>query len=180
MGGDPVGGAYGAGAVWIADAGGRVLRVDPATRRVVSTTRLGGQVLSVAATEDGVWAEAGFPDTAIVRLDPATGRAAGTLVRRPASEGALVAAGGQVLVQGDRLAPGRLRRIDPGSNRLAGDYGHGWTNAVAADGDVLWTWSVLGEVERRDLATGRVLARSAAFPSGLEVAGWLPTRTARG
>ena len=65
----PVGMAAGAGAVWVADRGGRVLRVDPHTFHVAATAT-GGELVAVAVGAGGVWALSG---ASVLRLDPATG-----------------------------------------------------------------------------------------------------------
>ena len=49
----------GAGAVWVANTlDGTVSRIDPATRRVVATIRVGGLPRGVAVGDEAVWVTA--------------------------------------------------------------------------------------------------------------------------
>ena len=52
----PVGIAYGAGAVWVANSGdGTVSRIDPTTSKVVATIRVGNSPRGIAVGGGKVW-----------------------------------------------------------------------------------------------------------------------------
>ena len=55
LGGQPRDAVLAGGSLWIADYEGRVLRLDPATRRVRARTRVGGTPISVTAAGAAVW-----------------------------------------------------------------------------------------------------------------------------
>jgi hypothetical protein len=52
----PTGIAAGNGAVWVADAAGAVLRLDPARARVAARIGVDGSPTGVAVAADAVWA----------------------------------------------------------------------------------------------------------------------------
>ena len=60
VGSAPIGVAFGAGSVWVANSGdGTVSRIDPVTGRVVRTIDVGGSPTGVAVAGDEVWVTVG-------------------------------------------------------------------------------------------------------------------------
>ncbi len=115
---------------------GTLIRVDPATDRVVQSIRLGGQPTAVAAGPSGVWV-AGVGR--LWRVDPVTGRV--VTMTRVAED---LQGGGRVVVDRGAVwvaasAGGVLLRVDPHTSRvverLVGACGGG---VVVVDG-VGWT-----------------------------------------
>ena len=52
----PIGVAFGAGSIWVANAGdGTVSRIDPFTGRVVRTIDVGGSPTGIVVVGDEVW-----------------------------------------------------------------------------------------------------------------------------
>jgi DNA-binding beta-propeller fold protein YncE len=66
--------AVGAGAVWISETDGTVLRIQPRLGKIVASIHACGNALAIAYGEGAVWVACG--DNTVVRLDPATDRPA--------------------------------------------------------------------------------------------------------
>lgn len=69
----PVSIAFGQDALWVADAGGKVLRIDPADPSKQRSYDVGGRPGSVLVVGDAVWVT-DEADGAVVQLDPETGK----------------------------------------------------------------------------------------------------------
>lgn len=70
----PVDMAFGQGALWVSDADGKVLRVDPEDPSQQDLIEVGGKPASIFVTDDGgVWI-ADEADGAVNRLDPGSGK----------------------------------------------------------------------------------------------------------
>lgn len=113
VGGEPVGVAAAATAIWVSDgSGGNAVRVDADTRQVTARVAVGGQLGGIAATGSAVWVSV-FDGGQVVRIDPATN----TVVARIAVGGQptsiAVDAAGQVWVGN---LDGSVKRIDPATN----------------------------------------------------------------
>jgi streptogramin lyase len=136
--------AVGAGGVWVGNfrstparqGASAVMRIDPASNRVVGTTVTTGApwCCGVAAGDEGVWLAAATSGT-VARIDPATGRAVATirLGGRPAAVGV---GGGSVWVADDQAR--LVWRIDARTNQVLG--------SVAVSGIVITqgtTWPVM-------------------------------------
>jgi hypothetical protein len=75
----PQGAVLGAGSVWVAEHDGRMLRVDPSTRRVIATAAAGTSAYDrVAATSDAIWLIGAVDEQEqryrLVRIDPSSNR----------------------------------------------------------------------------------------------------------
>jgi hypothetical protein len=168
IGGIPRAAALGAESVWVTDADGLLRRVDPRAGRVVAPVRAGTSATSVAASDDAVWIvaavdEAGH-DVRLMRIDPSTNRVVARIGHFSWYGATLAAAPDAIWLQRDGQAPGPLRRLDPATNRMEGDFGRRWLTTMAADGGRLWTLSWEGVLEWRDSTTGRLLGRRPDFP----------------
>ena len=167
IGGFPVGATLGAGSVWVSDGAGRVLRVDPGTRRVVASVPVGDEAERVAATADAVWVVAslgeGDGEYRLARIDPESNRVVARLGDFGGFGVTLGAGPRAVWVQTDKQAPGPLRRVDPATSRIGGAFGRRWVSAIAALGGRLWTLSQDGVLEWRDAGSGRLLGRLPGF-----------------
>lgn len=105
----------GAGAVWAATTGGRLLRIDPRSARVAAALSVPAEAL--AADARGVWAvccSAGELRGQLVRIDPASNRVVAT-IRLPGVAQAVGVGPSGVWVH---AAAGLLWRVDPASNRV--------------------------------------------------------------
>jgi PQQ-like domain len=153
---------------WMVDTRDQaVLRVDPATRRVIARIPLPGQ-LAIAAGADALWVseDAGRGAT-LVRIDPRTNRPAARIsLRTPAGRSfpaaTLVAIGDSVWVVSVKHA----LRVDARTGRVTrlatlAPPGVGVRDVTAIDGD-LWALRSDGRLARFDGATG---ARKAIFRS---------------
>jgi streptogramin lyase len=135
--------AVGAGGVWVGklrstptrQGAGAVMRIDPASNRVVATTVTTGApwCCGVAAGDEGVWLAA--PSGTVARIDPATGRAVAT-IRLGGQPAAVGVGGGSVWVADDQAR--LVWRIDARTNQVLG--------SVAVSGIVITqgtTWPVM-------------------------------------
>jgi streptogramin lyase len=130
--------AVGEGAVWVADASGRVLAVDPASLRVTKTLPLlnDREASRIAVGEGYVWVTS-TPTDSVIRIDPS----AGTLTTiEHVADGPLgiAAGGGSVWVAGS--LDGSVVRLDPVSATVTGspiELGFSPT-AVALSPDGIW------------------------------------------
>jgi len=159
--------APGFGAVWTADPiRGEILRLDPASRRVVARIPAGGEA-RVAAGAGAVWAIAGdllyggdAGPVRLLRIDPATDRVvARILLRTPA--GARFAPVDLQIADGAVWAVGLdgALRIDPGRNAtdryvpLADAAGA--PRGIVTEGERVWVLSARGRLRSYDARTGR-------------------------
>jgi DNA-binding SARP family transcriptional activator/ABC-type branched-subunit amino acid transport system substrate-binding protein/streptogramin lyase len=158
---DPVSVTVGAGSVWVTDGTSRLVRVDPATNRVVARIDLHGSLDDVAAAPDGVWAISGSSATAI-RLDR-TGRVSARIqiVSRPGLESpyplqVAVGAGSVWVLDGNTAT---VTRIDPEQRTVSQTIRIGIEHnpvRLAVGNDAAWVANNDGTLTRIDAATGHV------------------------
>jgi hypothetical protein len=176
--------APGFGAVWTTDPNrGQILRIDPATRRVVARIPLGAEA-RVATGAGAVWALAGDllyggdrGPLRLLRIDPATNRVVARIpMLTPAGKpfgplelqidhGAVWAVGGA----------GALR-IDPRRN-VADRFValNDATRGAVTDGDGVWVLTVDGRLRRLDALSGRATSgRRVRMPAGAHLFPGLP------
>jgi hypothetical protein len=157
----------GFGAVWTADPiRGEVLRIDPATRRVIARIPVGGEA-QVAAGAGAVWAIAGDllyngdkGPIRLLRIDPATNHVVaripmGARAGKPFAPVELQIDRGRVWAIG---LDGALR-IDPVRN-LPDRYvpladRSGGPRGTVTDGDRIWVLAADGRLRRLDARTGQ-------------------------
>jgi hypothetical protein len=168
IGGFPQGATLAAGSVWVTENDGRVLRLDPRTRRVIATIPAATSAYdAISASTEAVWIMGAVDRNAhlyrLIRIDPATDRVVARIGSFDWFGAILAAAPGAVWLQLDKQAPPPLRRVDPGTNRIEGAFGRRWLTAMAVHEDRLWTLSTDGVLEWRDSATGRLLGRRPGF-----------------
>lgn len=121
-----------------------LVRVDPATDRVVARIAVGPGAVRVAAGEGGVWVLRSFPyGSDLVQVDPASNRVArtvalGSSASPPTVSGEhLLVAGGAVWV----MSQAGILRVDPGSGRVktvTGTDRYGPPSGLAAAGGSVW------------------------------------------
>lgn len=165
LGGQPIDATLAAGSLWVADYSGRVIRVDPARRKLLQRIPLGVQtVSSIAGTTAGVWVateqEPGERGGRLVRVDPRTG----TISARVPLQ-AWVA----VLAANERGVWALDSQHDPVLRIWRSDLAHHTTLAptatdsvgvsLAVASDAVWTLARDGTVVRRDPRSGRVVLR---------------------
>ena len=172
IGGLPQDVAVGAGAVWVADGTGRVVRIDPETRDVVAKVPAGSEVPSVATSEDAVWATALVPggtdhDTyQLLRIDPESNDVVARIGPAPELGLELAATPTTVWVQGYEGSPAPVARVDASTGVLGPGFKARRMAALEVHDDVLWALSVTGVLERRDAGSGRLLGRLRGFAGG--------------
>jgi DNA-binding beta-propeller fold protein YncE len=112
----PDGIAPGEGAVWIRSNGlnPAILRIDPATGKVVATIPVGGAD-AIAAGEGALWV-ADATDNAVLKIDPATNSSAGLITEGLDLPTAIGVDLGSVWVINRTSCT--VARIDPGTNRV--------------------------------------------------------------
>ena len=104
--------AVGAGAVWAGvENSGRIVRVDPATNKVVATVTAGSYP-TIAFAAGSLWVGRD-DDQSVRRIDPTTNRVKATIPLH-AAPFALSVSAGSVWIAGDGL----IARIDPSSNAI--------------------------------------------------------------
>jgi hypothetical protein len=136
--------AVSAAGVWVVCCGGetflgrpRLVRIDPATNRVVALIRLAGLPDAVGVGSSGVWVRAAAGP--VWRIDPATNR----VVAEVSIPHGLSGTRGSVLVGRDAVwvsdpASRTVVRIDPRRNRVAGRVEVGGSPlAATTDGTVV-------------------------------------------
>ena len=181
--------AFGAGSVWVSSAdyypgpvdgagspGDAVLRVDPATNRVVDRIPLPSPS-GVAFGHGSVWVTSAGQGT-LSRINPETGEVAARIeVGRGAVDVAVDERGGAVWIAGLHLPedyeeyppPGhsedrKLTRVDPGTNRVVAEVPigagspEGGAHSVDVGEGAVWAASVDGDLLKVDPATNEVLA----------------------
>jgi len=120
-----------------------IARVDPSTRQVVATVRVGSHPIDVAVGEGSVWVL--DDDGSVRRIDPVTNSV--TLIRDVAGDPRAIAAGEGAVWVTDGLAR-VLRKISPATNGVVDSIstdgiardvvaGQGAVWAVRADGQIL-------------------------------------------
>ena len=166
LGGQPRDAVLAGGSLWIADFEGRVLRLDPATRRVRARIRVGGNAVALAADGDVVWVMSnGSPDASRSHLSKLDARSGKRLARVPVNgHGGRVEAGaGGLWLVRDRDT-GDLERIDPDSFeqtafvRLGGATTESLSGGLSVSGRSVWTRQ-FNSVLEIDGGSGRVVSR---------------------
>ena len=142
------------GSVWISDfTGHRVVRLLPATRRVVERIAVGGAPVAVTAGRSGTWARTAVGEGGVVTR---VGSDRATQV----GNGSTLAAGATAIWAADvELEPEGIHRIDAGTSRDADFVDIPAVRALATGGDALWAVTGNGTVLRLDGRTGAVRAR---------------------
>jgi YVTN family beta-propeller protein len=160
VGRDPVRLAAGFGSIWVANQTEQTLsRIDARTGQLVATIplpTLGPNQLAVGA--GSVWAIAGY---LLVRIAPATNKAAVIDADWELVAGGLTVAGGRVWLSG-RAYPGvqPIVRVDPATNQKADTIPTAADGALAAGGGSVWhASSVTQSIHRLDSRSGRTLAQ---------------------
>jgi YVTN family beta-propeller protein len=153
--------ATGGGSVWQTDyENNAVLRIDPATGKVLAKIPVGLQPLGVVVTAGSVWV-ANEHSGSVTRIDPATNKVVATIpINSPDSAGPqiMTAGPGGVWVDVDNM--GSVVRIDAATNKvgLVVPF-NGW---VASDGEQVWIAADTGidglaQAIRIDPDTGKVI-----------------------
>jgi outer membrane protein assembly factor BamB len=142
------------GSVWAVDTTGRLIRIDPVSRDVVSSLDVPART-GLAAGAGAMWVG---DDQAIQRIDARTGRVVARIPLRTPSGDAFVL---QQLVFGGRYAWGigdeGLLRIDLQRNRadrFVPVDGPGLVRGAALEDGVLWVISRSDTLQRFDARTG--------------------------
>jgi virginiamycin B lyase len=147
-------------AVWVASTKpNAVLRIDPATNKIVATVKVSGEACSGLATGFGsIWVPICGEKPELVRIDGAKNTVSGTLPIAPAApEGGIATSDDSVWMVTDKN--GTLNRIDPSTNNVRqrisippGSY-----NPVFSDG-IVWITGVDSSVLTAvDADSGEVL-----------------------
>jgi YVTN family beta-propeller protein len=156
------------GVIWVLDAAGMVVRLDPATNAVVGKPLRGpANAVAIAVGRGALWATSVAPgnigqagEDAVTRIDPATGRTVATItVRRAPLD--VAATPGAVWVTNSGGGGDSVARIDPQTNRVAGRpvTTGASPQSLAVGGGSLWVANHDADtVTRVDLASGRVVA----------------------
>ena len=129
--------AYAAGSVWVSDpANASLARIDTATNTIVGDGDSGGCPGRVVAAERTVWVQDECQVDTLFRLDPATGRLAGSTTVGTDTEGMALAGGSLWVADGSRSG---VAQLDAATGRLQRTVRVGPSpSEVVADGDSLW------------------------------------------
>src|SRR6266511_4967840 len=106
--------AYGLGSVWVADAGGRVSRIDPRRGRVVATIVVGNEPRALAVGAGAVWVANAWWEGTVSRIDPSNVVTAEIPIGRGA--GAVAVGAGAVWVA--NALDDTVVQIDPATNAI--------------------------------------------------------------
>jgi len=157
-----------AGRLWVLKGAGTVVRVDPATNRVVGKPlRVPAGAAAIAVAQGALWAtsvadgDLGAPgkDT-VTRIDSASGRTVAT-IRVPRAPLDLAVTPGAVWVTNAGAGGDSVTRIDPKTNRSLGRPVRTGASpqSLAVGGGSLWVANHDERtVTRIDLASGKVVA----------------------
>jgi outer membrane protein assembly factor BamB len=156
VGKEPYNIAAGFGSVWVA-VEGELVRLDPATGKVVARIAVGGRPWGVAVGEGAVWV-GNWSDGTVARIDPATNTVSwratlsnGLGVASPVG----VAAGGSVWAADN--SSDAVWRLDPATGAVLSVAHVGDAHEFAGFGEGgVWVSSENGTVGRLDPATGVV------------------------
>jgi len=165
VGGTPSGLAAADEAVWVATGRDGIVRIDPATDRVVLRLRPGGAVTALAAGFGDLWAIDAVGDR-LLRIDPRANRILASLPVGRLPTG-LAVGHGRVWVTSQLEST--VVAIDPRTSRVAAQrrftYGELWPGraAVASDG----VWVITG----RGAEVTRLNHRTAAIERRVRLAG---------
>ncbi len=147
-------------AVWVASTKPyAVVRISPATNRIVATVAVPGEACSGLASGFGsIWVPLCGKKPALVRVDAAMNTISATLTIPPAGpEGGITASEDSVWIVSDKN--GTLNRIDPSTNRVRQEIRlpPGSYNPIFSDG-IVWVTGVESSVVTAvDAATGKVI-----------------------
>jgi YVTN family beta-propeller protein len=160
--------AVAGGKVWVLGASGTVVRIDPATNRVVGEPlRVPADAETIAVAQGALWVAGVAPgdlatpgDDAVTRIDLASGRTVATIPvgRAPLD---LAATPGAVWATNAGGGGDSVTRIDPQTNRLTGRpvTTGASPQSLAAGGGALWVANHdAATVTRIELASGKVVA----------------------
>jgi DNA-binding beta-propeller fold protein YncE len=156
------------GVLWVLDAAGRVVRINPATSRVVGTPlRVPADAEAIAVATGALWVarvapgDLGTPhEDEVTRIDLAAGRTVATITVRRAPLDLAVTPGG-VWVTNSGAGGDSVARINPETNRVAGRPVRTGASpqSLAVGGGSLWVANHDARtVARIDLASGRLVA----------------------
>lgn len=162
----PLAVAVGAGAVWVAASSPTaqvVLRIDPATGKVLRTVKIpGAEVRSLAVGEGAIWA---LQSGTITQLDPATGEITRRVPLPAYQVGQLAVGEGAVWATLQEQGGGNaLARLDLGTSRVSktpmpkGENTATLSRVAVDKGAVWWDGADNGNVWRVDPATGKILS----------------------
>ncbi len=162
--------AAGEGAVWAVAAGRGLVRIDPASSRVVDSVSFAAQPLAVAAGHGSVWVVTA--DSALIRLEPRSlAVTARTSVGLPLDVEAVD--DGVVVIASAGFGAANLWLIDAATAQLARTIELGGSATGAADlrGPGLWAVTREGTAMRVDVASGTTQASigTGREPSGVAV-----------
>lgn len=147
-------------AVWVASTKPfAVLRIDPATNKIVASIRISGEACSGLASGFGsIWAPICGKKPALVRIDAAKNAIKATLPVSPAGpEGGIIASDDSVWLLTDQN--GTLVRIDPSTNRVRQkiSIAPGSYNPVFSDGIVWISGTEKNALTAVDASSGTVV-----------------------
>ena len=163
-----------AGALWILkNDDQQVLRVDPASQRVLARIPLGVTPFDIAATDNAVWITAYWMDQ-LLRIDPKSNQVVARLTVPDGASGLAVSDQAVWVVS---TVAGQVSRIDPMTNQVvatvaidcpAACYQGSLPLPIVAARDAIWVRTVgNGLVVRIDPMTNRVIASiEVLFPLG--------------
>jgi hypothetical protein len=157
LGGQPRDAVLAGGSVWIADHEGRVVRLDPATRRVRARIPVGGTPVSIAAADGAVWVlstDDGSASSHLYKLDVRSGKRLDRVAVSGYGKAIAAGAGGVWLLTDWRN--GHLERIDPDTHRRTVSIPDVTTVDLAVNGPSVWLRRE-GQVTEIDAASARVV-----------------------
>jgi virginiamycin B lyase len=154
-------------AVWVASTKPYdVLRIDPATNKIVATVKVSGEPCSGLASGFGsIWVPVCGKKPALIRIDATKNTITASLPIAPTGpEGGITTSGDSVWMAADKNDT--LTRIDPSTNNVRQKISipHGSYNPIFSDG-IVWITGIESNVLTAvDAATGKVLESVAVGP----------------
>jgi hypothetical protein len=162
LGGQPRDAVLADGSLWIADFEGRVVQLDPATRRVRARIGVGGTPVSITATRGAVWVMSvddvptGASRSHLYELDARTGRILNRVAVNGMASTIDAGAGGLWLIPS--IHRGDVERIDLDSHLRTAFFPKLAAEELVVTDQSVWTRR-LDSVVEIDATSGRVINR---------------------
>jgi hypothetical protein len=160
-GGQPVDAVRTGGSLWIADYGGRVVRVDTRARRVAGAGEVGGDPTSVTVADDTVLllaaSDASTPRSQLYGIDPASGRITARRALGQAANDISSSAGGVWYIPSEHRPA--IERLDLASGTVNAHVRFPRAATLAVGGTLVWALGAGGTVVAIDATTAEIALR---------------------
>ena len=174
LGGQPFDAVSARGSLWVADFGGRIVRLDERGRKVTAATPVDGDPVAVAAADDRVLvlaaADGSTPRAQLYTLDASSGAVAGVRELGAGAASEIAAGAGTVWYIPSEHRPS-IEGLDLATGRAVLRVRFPEAATLAVGGGVVWALSRLGTVMAIDATTGELVERLRRVAGPVDVSG---------